>query len=260
MKEIIFDMNIFGLFGFITSVIYYLSPIQFLYNLNQKLLDEYYVSYFSLGCLYFNGLFFFFYSVAMKEEKKIVPMEFCNLIGALVCFIYTFYYIKAIYEGIKRIIYFLLFILGSFIAIILELFIINLCINYNYTLLKSIFFYFLSIFNIMMYFPIGFNLYKIYKNQFPEKIVFNSSLFGFLNCFSWLIFGIVNTFFEKGDSIHIIISNCLGLIICIYQMYLYSHFSKNLPEEETNDQKETLINKETENPENSVPEILQGII
>ena len=43
-------------------------------------------------------------------------------------------------------------------------------------------------------------------------------------------------------------------------MYLYSHFSKNLPEEETNDQKETLINKETENPENSVPEILQVII
>jgi hypothetical protein len=264
MKEIIFDMNIFGLFSFITSVIYYFSPIQFIYNLNQKLLDEYYVSYFSLGCLYFNGLFFFFYSVAMKEEKKIVPMEFCNLIGALICFIYTFYYIKAIYEGIKRIIYFLLFILGSFIAIFLELVIINLCRKKNHTLLKRIFFYFLSIFNIMMYFPIGFNLYKIFKNQFPEKIVFNSSLFGFLNCFSWLIFGIVNTFIEKGDSIHIIISNSLGLIICIFQMYLYIQFLKNLPQEETNDQNEKLIkrkiNQEQENPEDSVPEILQVII
>ena len=78
------------------------------------------------------------------------------------------------------------------------------------------------------------------------------------------MFGIVNTFIEKGDSIHIIISNSLGLIICIFQMYLYLQFLKNLPQEETNDQNEKLIktkiDEEPENPENSVPEILQVII
>ena len=47
-------------------------------------------------------------------------------------------------------------------------------------------------------------------------------------------------------------------------MYLYIQFLKNLPQEETNDQNEKLIkrkiNQEQENPEDSVPEILQVII
>ena len=250
------EMDIFGKLGFITSIIYYIfSPIQFLFNLYKKNLDVQYISFFGFGMLYLNGLLFFFYSVATSTRiNDYELMEICNLIGAIFLFIYIILYINFMYSESKQFIYIIIFILFSIILSFGEYYLIKYDKIY-----QKIIFYMASIINICMYLPIGFNILTIIKNQYPERIILNNSILGLLNTITWLIFGIHSVFFENGDSIHIIISNFIGVLICIIQIILYYKFLKiNPPKNECI--KEVLTIKENEIKENKEDKDLKNMI
>ena len=225
-KYIILDMDIWSLIGFITSFLYYLSPFQFLYNLIIKNLNKKYIAIYGLLALYLNGLLFFIYSVVLRDSmNQIRSMEFCNLIGVCFCFIYMILYLKYNYSNFHKVISMIIFFIGTIVIIIVEYYLLTICKKNNYIILQYAILYFDSLVNVLMYLPIGFNLLQIIRNKIPESIIFNTSILGLLNCISWFLFGIMS---ETLDW-HILISNLLGGILCIFNIILYFHYQKDNP-------------------------------
>ena len=223
-KYIILDMDIWSLIGFITSFLYYLSPFQFLYNLMIGNLNKKYIAIY--GLLSLNGLLFFIYSVVLRDSmNQIRSMEFCNLIGVCFCFIYMILYLKYNYSNFHKVISMIIFFIGTIVIIIVEYYLLTICKKNNYIILQYAILYFDSLVNVLMYLPIGFNLLQIIRNKIPESIIFNTSILGLLNCISWFLFGIMS---ETLDW-HILISNLLGGILCIFNIILYFHYQKDNP-------------------------------
>lgn len=220
--------DFFGMIGFITSIIYFIvSPIQFLFNLNKKNLNVEYISIFGLGNLYLTGILFFFYSVATANRVEDYElMEFCNLIGAIFLFIYIILYFNFMYSGCKQFLYISIFVLFSFLLCFVEYQLIKTKIK----IFKDVIFYIANVINVLMYLPIGFNILKIIKDKYPERLILNTSILGLINCISWLSFGIKSVFIENGESEHIIIANIIGLSICIIQIILYYRYLKINPQ------------------------------
>ena len=228
MEKKYLGMNIFELIGFITSFLYYLTPMLLVFNPYRQLINKIYLSYFGLGALYLNGLLFFFYSLANIDSSQNYPtLEFCNLVGAILGFFFSLKYINLVYKDDTKQILLLLLIFGSLILILVEYLIIDFCVKNKYNVIKNIIFYSISCINVLMYFPIGFNIRKIISDKIPEKIILYSSTIGLLNCIIWIIFSIHNKYYEEGNSVHIIISNSISAIICIVQIILFFSFLKN---------------------------------
>ena len=225
-EYIILDMDIWSFIGFITSFLYYLSPFQFLYNLMIGNLNKKYIGIYGLLALYLNGLLFFIYSVVLRDSmNQIRSMEFCNLIGVCFCFIYMILYLKYNYSNFHKVISMIIFFIGTVVIIIVEYYLLTICKKNNYIILQYAILYFDSLVNVLMYLPIGFNLLQIIRNKIPESIIFNTSILGLLNCISWFLFGIMS---ETLDW-HILISNLLGGILCIFNIILYFHYQKDNP-------------------------------
>ena len=270
MNKIIFGMNLFELLGFITSLLYYLTPILLLFNPYRKLIDKKYLSYFSLVALYLNGLLYFTYCFANRKNpnQTISTLEFCNLIGTFLGFFFLLKYINFVYKENTRLILIIFLIFCSLFLILVEYLIIVLCINNNYSIIKDIIFYSISVINVLMYFPIGFNIINIISDKIPEKIILYSSFIGLLNCIIWIIFSIHNQFYENGHSTHIIISNSISAIICIIHIILFFYFLKNnnnIEYDEYDKLKKFLnINEKNENENsfssNKIPEFFENII
>ena len=266
-KKILFEMNIFEILSFIFSLLYYLTPILFLFNLYRKLINKKYVSYFSLGSLYLNGLLYFTFCLSTRKNPNysIITLELCNLIGALLCFIFSLIYINLVYKDKKKFELIILFIFSSLILILLEYVLINFCVNNNHSNLKNIFFYSINVFNILMYLPSGFNIIKIIKDKIPEKIILISSIIGLLNCISWIIFAIDNIVIDNGNSVHIIISNSFSALICINQIILFFYFLRQFDNknDEINDPLNLNENNDEINSDDSddkIPKIFETII
>ncbi len=250
MGEYLFlDLICFG----ISLLYYFFPPFQFIIQLNQKILNKEYISCFSLFALFLNGTLFFIYSVKTGANDNFDYIEFCNLIGALLSFIFITCYYYNIYEGekIKIFLSIFTFTLGSILLILI-------CFIQKNDIVKDIIFYFANIANIIMYISIGFNVIKLISNKSPQKIVFCSSIIGLINCIIWEIYGLFYYFKKKNDKdrnkeklkIHVIITNILGIIICSSQIFFYNKFSKINNEE--NAYLEENLNNEKKDEEEEV--------
>jgi uncharacterized protein with PQ loop repeat len=260
---------ILDLICFVISLIYYFfPPFQFIIQLNQKILNKEYISCFSLFALFLNGTLFFIYSVKKGLNKNFDYIEFCNLIGALLSFIFITCYYYNIYEGEKLKIFLSIFTftLGSILLILI-------CYIQKKKIVNEIIFYFANIANVIMYISMGFNVIKLISNKSPQTIVLNSSIIGLINCIIWEIYGLFYYFKKKNEEdqkggnlkIHVIITNILGIIICSSQIFFYNKFSKINNEENAN-LEENLNNKKKDEEEevcesnDDIPPIFNEII
>ena len=216
----------FDFFGFITQILYDLSPILFIILLKSEKFNNESLSCISLLALYINALIYFFLNVfnGNDNDKGIVPRDYCNLVGTYLGIIYLGLYFHQIYKSsIKKliVIYILILSLSGLIVLIEWLAKIS---NYNEVFLK-ILDWVGVIFNIFEYFPIGFNIIFFIKNKTSEKVILITAIIGLINTFIWIGWGIYTTI-NDNPKYHSIVANCIGTCVLISQLIIVFKFNK----------------------------------
>lgn len=216
----------FDFFGFLTQILYDISPILYIMLLKLNKFDKQSISFISLFGLYINALIYFFLNVFNGNNNKgIVPRDYCNLVGTYLGFIYLALYFHYIYykTSIKKliIIYISIILLSGLIVVIEWLAKIS---DYNDTFLH-ILDWIGVFFNILEYFPIGFNLIYFIKNKTSEEIMIISAFFGLINTLIWISWAIYTTI-NDSQKYHSITANFIGIILLISQFIIVCKFKK----------------------------------
>lgn len=250
--------------GFFTQLLYILTPIAFVVQLKNKVLNFDRVSIFGLLSLYCNSFLYFWRSIYKRTTSDIDPLDYCNLAGAYLGFIYLIIYLYYIYftTNKKKGLIFMGILSASSVIVWL---IISLTVKEN-NIWDRIFGWLGVIFNVTEYFPLGFNLIYLIKNKISEKYLLFGALSGFINCVAWLAWAI-HAVVDSGDPLeYSIVANCLGICLVSTQAILFFIFKKPDSddiadnEEKTNDIIEDGYDIVKENEENKEPEYITDFI
>lgn len=215
--------------GFFTQILYILTPIAFVIQLTNNVLKEERVSIFGLLCMYSNAFVYFWTSFYKVEEgKDIDPLDFCNLAGFYVGFIYLAIYIYFIHfkNNKTRGIY----IFAILIVVSVAVWLIILFTVKPGNVWDKIFNWLGVVFNVCEYFPLGFSILYLLRNRISEKYTLFGAFFGMLNTVTWEIWAI-HAQMTGGDLIHSICANILGICLQITQFVLFFVFRKDDPED-----------------------------
>lgn len=254
-------LTILDYISFVSDILYTLVPAIFLYILQLKLFNEESLSILGILFMYSNALIYFVLSVC-NSEKRIEVMDFCNLAGAYLGFIYLFLYLKYLFyntEKEKFFIFMTIIILTSILVFLAEYF-----IKISVKVLEWVG----IIFNILEYLPLGFNLLYLIKNKISNKFTLFNGVIGLINTIIWLVWAIVHTIKEdENKKIHSIIANVFGLLLSLLQIFLYYCFrnevttinadssaENSIEENNVNDNKSNKKKKEEE------PEIMEEFL
>ena len=208
-------------FGFLSQILYDLSPILYIIFLKSDKLDKESVSCIAILGLYFTALTYFFLNVfnGNDNDEDIVSRDYCNLIGLYVGIIYLGFYFHKIYFDTNKkffIIISLSILLSSGVIILIEY--LAKESNYNDKFLKALD-WIGVIFNVMEYFPMGFNIIYFLKNRCSEKIMAITAFFALINTLIWISWGIYSTI-KESPKYHSILANFIGISLSILQFII----------------------------------------
>ena len=256
LKKMGFD-DVYSFIGFTTSILYNLVPCAFLFQLKHKALKKERISIIPLLCLYSNATIYFVVSAFQYGDVKSVnPMDFCNLVGAYLGFVYLIIYIIMVYlkeEKRKAIFYITLLVIIWFLFLVLAWNVIGKEIKFWTYLFK----YIGIIFNILQNLPMGFSIIYLIKNKVSKKYTLFGAFVGLLNILSWLVWGFRAVFIDtnnKNKPYQTVIANLIALFLPIIQFYLYYKYKKdddfsNSSEIESNNLEPININDRNSNQE-----------
>lgn len=211
--------------GFFTQVIYVLTPIVFVYQLKNRVLKEERVSIFGLLGIYCNAFIYFLTSLyKVPEGADINPLDFCNLIGAYLGFVYLVIYIYFIHYIHHKLIG--LYCLGALIVISLAVWLIVKYTVEQGNIADQIFNWIGVVFNVCEYFPMGFSIVYLFRYRISEKYTLFGAFFGLLNTSAWLAWAI-HAQMTGGDLVHSIAANSIGILLQITQFVLFFLFRSN---------------------------------
>jgi len=225
-----FDDN-YTLVCFFTNILYNLTPIAFFIQLKYGVINYERVSLIGILNLYCTCFLYFWVSVFQAGEiQKVNALNFCNLIGAYLGFVYVFLYIYYVYykneTKAKAVIYMIILIILSGGFVLLSSFVIEEEPNFWSKLFK----YFGIIFNVLENLPLGFNIVYIIKNKIGEKFTLFGAFFGLLNTTAWFVWAFQSIFFDKKSTdkpYQTFISNIICILMHITQFVLFFMFKKN---------------------------------
>lgn len=241
----------FCFFGFFTQILYNLVPTAFIFQLKNGVLVKERLSFVGILCLYGTAFIYFFQSLKRKKEgDDIDPLDFCNLIGAYLGFIYLFLYIYYLYFktnkklGIILILGLTLISLGVFLWIYFT-------VDSEDNAWKVMFDWAGVVFNIFENLPLGFSIIYLIKNKVSEKFTLFGAFFGLINESTWLAWALNATIINHNNLYHSIVANSLGICIHLTQFFIYCFFKKNDTKVDSiNNSNDKNINTESENNEN----------
>lgn len=242
--------DVYSFCGFITSILYNLVPIAFFYQLKHGVIKNERISIIALLSLYCNGFIYFLISAFQtRENESINPMDFCNLLGIHLGFIYLILYIYNFYfktNKKKGIISFISLIIGSLAFFLLAW---NL-IDENDNFWAKLFKYIGIFFNILQNLPLGFSIIYIIKNKVSEKYILLGTSFGLINTVVWFIWAFYSIFISKNNEnkdkpYQTFIANIIAISMHIFQIFFFCKYRKNEGEEKNeSDNNEPLADKE----------------
>ena len=238
-------------FGFFTQILYNFVPAIFLFQLKYGVLKTERLNCIGILCLYGNAFIYFFVSIFhRKESEDIDPLDFCNLTGAYLGFVYMVLYFYFIYfKTNKRYALILIFTLSIVSGSIFLLIFQTVDSDENNNWVK--FFNWIGvIFNVLENLPLGFNIVFLIKNKISEKFTLFGAFFGIINCSIWLAWAIYGVF-NSGTQYHSIVANILGISMHIIQFFLFFKFRKDDEIEENNEDKGMKLNSTSDNLDNS---------
>jgi hypothetical protein len=227
----------FCFFGFFTQNLYNLVPIVFLIQLKIGLLKPERLTCFGILCLYGNAFIYFFLSIFHKgKDEDLDPLNFCNLAGAYLGFIYLILYFYHMYFKTNKL-YALLFTI--ILALVSGIIFIILALTVNEdddNTYLHIFNWIGVIFNVLENLPLGFNIIYLIKNNISEKFTLIGATIGIINEITWLSWAIYSVKVNEGKLYHSITANILGICIHITQFFLFFYNPKDEEDEEKNEQ------------------------
>ena len=222
--------DLYSFAGFSTSILYNLVPCAFLFQLKHKALKKERISIIPLLCLYCNATLYFVVSAFQYGDvESINPMDFCNLVGAYLGFVYLIIYIIMVYfkeEKTKAIIYIILLVIMTILFLILAWNVIEKETNFWTYLFK----YLGIVVNILQNLPMGFSIIYLIKNKVSEKYTLFGAFFGLLNISSWFVWGFQACFIDQNNEnkpYQTVIANLIALFLPILQFYLYCKYKKD---------------------------------
>ena len=210
--------------GFIAQILYVLTPIIFIIQLKNRVLHEERVSIFCLLSMYSNA-FIYFWTSAYKVEKgaDINPMDFCNLAGFYLGFVYLMIYLYFVYFKVNKLKAIIL--MGIIIVISVAVWLIIKYTVEKDNISDKIFNWLGVVFNVLEYFPIGFDIIYIIKNKISEKFTLFGAFFGLFNSTAWLAWA-VKSYIDGANLMHSIVANCLGICLTLGQFVIFFVFRK----------------------------------
>ena len=229
LQDLGFD-TIFDFLGFVTQIIYNLTPILYNMNLEYDTFTIQNVSIISVFGLYVNAFIYFFLNLFSDDvnENTLVLRDYCNLIGSFLGFVYLVIYYYERYKDedvIKIILNYILILAVSGIIIGFEyIFIIK-----KKNLVASYLFKWLGIIpNVFEYFPIGVNIFYLIRNKISENLSLTGATLGLINSIIWLIWAIQFTLKNKNDpQYHSMVANFLAIILNVLQYYVFCRYKRN---------------------------------
>lgn len=231
----------FCFFGFFTQIFYNLIPIIFLVQLNYGVLKKERLSYIGILCLYSTGFLYFWVSIyRRKEGDEIDPLDFCNLAGAYLGYVYLIIYFYNIYFRENKLLGLLRMLILTVVSGGLFLLIRYTVDSDNDNVWVKIFNWLGVIVNMFENLPLGFNIIYLIKNQISEKYTLFSAFFGFINECVWLSWAINGKFVNGDDLVHSIVANIFGIGLQISLFFIFFKFRKN--EEEGSDSNTNPLN------------------
>lgn len=211
--------------GFITQILYILTPIAFVIQLKNGVLKHERVSIFGLLSLYCNAFIYFWTSIKKRETSDIDPLDFSNMAGFYLGLIYLLFYIYIVHFKKNKkfgLIYIGILVLGSVIVFLIIYFTVE-----KENVWDKIFNWLGVIFNVTEYFPLGFSIIFLIKNKVSEKFTLFGAFFGLLNCIAWLAWAINAVVVNHNSLEHSIVANCLGICLVIAQIVLIFLFRRS---------------------------------
>ena len=246
--------------GFIAQILYVLTPIIFIIQLKNRVLHEERVSIFCLLSMYSNA-FIYFWTSAYKVEKgaDINPMDFCNLAGFYLGFVYLMIYLYFVYFKVNKLKAIIL--MGIIIVVSVAVWLIIKYTVEKDNISDKIFNWIGVVFNVLEYFPIGFDIIYIIKNKISEKFTLFGAFFGLLNACTWLAWAI-KSYRDGANLMHSIVANCLGICLTLGQFVIFFVFRKDEVEDVINSEEKTTtdIVKEKEEEIKNQPEFMNEFI
>jgi hypothetical protein len=229
LKDLGFD-TIFDLLGFVTQIIYNLTPILYNMNLEYGTFKIQNVSIISVFCLYINAFIYFFLNLFSDDvnENTLVIRDYCNLIGTFLGFVYLviYYYERYKDEDIKKIIlnYLLILAVSGIIIAFEYLFIIK----ENNRIASYLFKWLGVIPNVFEYFPIGVNIIYLIRNKISENLSLIGATLGLINSIVWFIWAIQFTLKNIDEpQYHSMIANFLAIFLNVLQYYVFCRYKSN---------------------------------
>ena len=245
--------------GFFTQILYILTPIAFVIQLTNGVLKKERVSIFALLSMYGNA-FIYFWTSAYKvpEGDDIDPLDFCNLAGFYLGFVYLMIYIYFIHWKNNKIIGIYWFA-GIIVVSVVVWLIVMLTVKSG-NIWDQIFNWIGVVFNVLEYFPIGFNISYLLQNKISEKYTLFGAFFGMLNTVAWETWAI-HAQVTGSNLIHSIVANFLGICIQITQFTLFFVFRKDDSEDNKSvGEKPDDINFDIEKQKQNEPEYMHEFI
>lgn len=222
----------FCFFGFFTQNLYNLVPIVFLIQLKIGLLKPERLACFGILCLYGNAFIYFFLSMfRRKEDEELDPLNFCNLAGAYLGFVYLILYFYHMYFKTKKL-YFIVFTISLALVSGIGFIIISKTIDSSDDKTSvHIFNWIGAIFNVLENLPLGFNIIYLIKNHISEKFTLIGASIGIINEIIWLCWAIYSVKVNNNNLYHSVIANALGICLQITQFFLYFYNPKDEDED-----------------------------
>ena len=222
----------FCFFGFLTKILYNLIPIVFIIQLKHGVLKKQRLSYIGILCLYSTAFLYFWVSIYRRNEgDEVDPLDFCNMAGAYLGFVYLIIYIYFIYFKSSK-------LLGIFLMFILSLVSVSVFFLIKYTVDNKednvwvkIYNWVGVVFNVFENLPLGFNIIYLIKNKISEKYTLFGAFFGLINESVWLSWAINGIFINGDILIHSFVANILGITIQFTQFFIFFKFRNNIDDE-----------------------------
>lgn len=223
----------FCFFGFFTQNLYNLVPIVFLIQLKLGLLKPERLNCFGILCLYGNAFIYFFLSIFHKKtDEDLDPLNFCNLAGAYLGFVYLVLYFYHMYFKTKKLYSILFTLILALVSGIIFIIIAKTINEDDDKLSLHIFNWIGVIFNVLENLPLGFNIIYLIKNHISEKFTLIGATIGIINEITWLSWAIYSIKVNESQLYHSITANVFGICIHITTFFLFFYNPKEEEEEE----------------------------
>lgn len=230
--------DVYSFLGFVTSLLYNLTPIAFMFQLKHGVLKHERISIIAFISIYCNCFVYFLLSAFhTKPNQKIEPIDFCNLVGAYLGLVYIIFYTYHVYfkTGNKKkgiiIIVVIVFCSGLFALVAW----ITTDDNLENKWVKG-FSYAAIVANVLQNLPLGFDIIYLIRNKISEKFTLFGAVFGLLNTTVWFLWAMYSCFLnEENDKeenkgkkpYHTFVANIICILMHFVQFFLFFKFRKS---------------------------------